>query len=396
MKRAAVLILTGLLVGLVFSGSILAEEGVTDKEIVLAGHMDLSGPIAVWGIALKTGLELRAKEINEAGGIYGRSIRVVIEDSQYDPKRAVIVTNKLINLDKPFAFICNMGSACGVATRQIIERNKIPQMFPASATSELFEPFNRYTFGGFTPSYDEGRAMIKYFVEEKKYNRIGFFIQDDEMGHSLLQAAKEQLATYNLQPIAVETYKRGDTDFSSQIAKLKKADVQLVVLGTVIRETVGAWKEAKKIGWEVDMCGLKQTVNLHVPLLCKQAGVSPEGLYATVMSEFPHKDSELPLVRNFFRKYAELYGKSADTQVFVGPWVLYFIELAAKKAGPNLTREKFVDALETIQNHTAKEYGLVPLTFTKTNHQGMSGIYIMQIRNDLYRKVSDKVYDFRK
>lgn len=396
MKRSVVFILTVLLVGLVFSDSIMAEEGITDKEIVLAGHMDLSGPGAAWGVSLKKGLELGAKEINESGGVYGRSIKFVIEDSQYDPKKAVMVTNKLINMDKPFAFICNMGSACGVATRQIIERKKIPQLFPMSASNELFEPFHRYTFGGYTPAYDEGRAMMKYFVEEKKYTRIGFLIQDDEMGESLIRSAKEQLAAYNLQPITIETYKRGDTDFGSQIAKLKKADVQLVALGTLIRETVAAWKEAKKIGWEVDMCGMKQTCNLHVPLLCTQAGVSADGLYATVMCDFPHKDSELPKVREFNRKYMEMYGQPADSQAFMGPFTLYFIELAAKKAGQYLTREKFVDALETIDNHTVHQYGLVPLTFTKTNHQGMSGIYMMQFRNGLYRKASEKVFDFRK
>lgn len=277
-EESTFLVFMGLLVGLGLSGTLMAEEGVTDTEVVLAGHMDCSGPIAAWGIMLKNGLELTAKDINEAGGIHGRKIRLVIEDSQYDPKKAIMVTNKVINMDRPFAFICNMGSACGMATRGIIERKKIPQLFPMSASKKLFEPFNRYTFGGVTDSYNKGRAMMKYFVEEKKYTRIGFFCQDDEMGETLIRSATDQLATYNMNPVAVERYKRGDTEFGSQIAKLKKADVQMVALGTVLRETVGAWKEAKKIGWDVDMCSLKQRCNFYVPFLCKKAGVyRPKG-----------------------------------------------------------------------------------------------------------------------
>jgi branched-chain amino acid transport system substrate-binding protein len=396
MKRLFIFVLVVLFVGFGFSGILGAEEGVTDTEIVLASHMDCSGPIAAWGIMLKNGLELTAKEINEAGGIHGRKIRLVIEDSQYDPKKAVMVTNKIINMDKPFAFFCNMGSACGMATRRIIERKKIPQLFPMSATKKLFEPFNRYTFGGVTDSYNESRAMMKFFVEKKKYTKIGFFCQDDEMGETLIRAATDQLATYNLKPVAVERYKRGDTEFSSQIAKLKKADVQLVALGTVLRETVGAWKEAKKIGWDVDMCTLKQCCNFYVPLLCKKAGVSPEGLYSTVMCHFPHENSDLPYVSHFYKKYKEVYNQPADGPSFSGPIALHYVEVALKKAGPDLTREKFVEALETFNNYKAGKLGMVPLTYTNTDHTGMTGVYVVQFSKGLYRTVSDGVIDFRK
>ena len=396
MKKSLIITLLVFIIGLAFSGPLKAEEGVTDTEIVLGSHMDVSGPGGAWGTLVKRGLDMKANEINEKGGIYGRKIRVVVGDIQYDPKKAIMVTNKMINIDKVFAFICNLGSACGLATRPIIERKKIPQMFPLSASTKLFDPFNRYTFGGFTPAYDEGRAMIKYFVEDKKYNRIGIFCQDDEMGATLVSAVEDQLATYNLKPIAIETYKRGATDFSSQIAKLKKADVQLIALGTVLRETVGAWKEAKKIGWEVDMCGLKQTMTAYVPMLCKEAGVSPEGLYATSITPFVYKDSPRPQVREWWKNYMALYGKPPDQPVLYGPLALYYFQLAAEKAGPDLTREKFVDALDTFRNVEDPVFGSIPFSFTKTNHQGMTGIILQQYRNGIYRPVVDRILDYRK
>jgi len=396
MKKSLVVTLLVVVMGLGLSGALKAEDGVTDTEIVIGSHMDISGPGGAWGTLVRNGLEMKAKEINEAGGIYGRKIRLVIEDSQYDPKKAIMVTNKMINRDKVFAFICNLGSACGLATRPIIERKKIPQMFPLSASTKLYEPFNRYTFGGATPAYDEGRAIVKYFVEHKKYNRIGIFCQDDEMGATLIRAVKDQLATYNLKPLAIETYKRGAMDFSSQIAKLKKADVQLVALGTVLRETVGAWKEAKKIGWEVDMCGLKQTMTAYVPLLCQKAGVSPEGLYATSVSPFIHKDSPRPKAREWWKKYMEVYGKPPDQPSIYGPTVLHYFEIAAKRAGRDLTREKFVDALETFRDVQDPIFGTIPFSYTKTNHQGMTAVILQQYRNGLYRPVVDKILDYRK
>lgn len=395
MRKLIVVTLSLFIVCLASFGLLHAEEGISDSEIVLGSHMDVSGPGGAWGTLVKRGLDMKTEEINKKGGIFGRKIRVIVEDSQYDPKKAIMVTNKLINRDKVFGFICNLGSACGLATKPIIERKKIPQMFPLSASTKLFEPFNRYTFGGATPAYDEGRAMIKYFVENKKYNRIGIFCQDDEMGETLIRAVKDQLATYNLKPIAIETYKRGATDFSSQIAKLKKADVQLVALGTVLRETVGAWKEAKKLGWDVDMCGLKQTMTGYVPMLCKKAGVSPEGLYATSITPFIYKDSPRPEVREWWKKYVAQYGNPPDQPVLYGPLALYYFQLAAERAGRDLTREKLVDALETFKNVEDPVFGTVPLTFTKTNHQGMTGIILQQYRNGLYRPVVDRILDYR-
>ena len=247
-------ILLALVMGLGFSGPLVwGEEGVSDTEIVIGSHQDLSGPIAGWGIQVKMGLEMKAREINEAGGIHGRKIRMVIEDSAYDPKKAIMVTNKMINRDHVFMFIGNMGSPTAGATKPIISRHKIPQMFPLTAASLFFKPHDRYSFGGFVPYYDQARCMTKFFVKTKNYKKIGLMYQDDEMGAIMKQGVEDQLAMYNMKLASAESYKRGATDFSTQIAKLRKADVQAVVLATVIRETVGALKEANKVGWEVDM-----------------------------------------------------------------------------------------------------------------------------------------------
>ena len=138
MKKVIFISLLTLVVVFGFSSLTLAEDGVTDTEIVVGSHQDLSGPIAGWGTQVKIGLEMKAREINEAGGIHGRKIRLVIEDSAYDPKKAIMVTNKMINLDKVFAFVGNMGSPTAGATKPIISRKKIPQMFPLTAASLFF------------------------------------------------------------------------------------------------------------------------------------------------------------------------------------------------------------------------------------------------------------------
>jgi len=372
-----------------------AEEGVTDTEILIGSHQDLSGPIAGWGIQVKMGLEMRAREINEAGGIHGRKIRFVIEDSAYDPKKAIMVTNKMINMDKVFCFIGNMGSPTALATKPIISGKKIPQMYPLTAASGFYDPYDRYSFGGFVPYYDQARCLVKYFVENNGYKRIGILYQDDEMGDIMLKGVKDQLAVHKLELAAAESYKRGATEFSSQIANLKRADVQLVVLATVIRETVGAFREARKLGWQVDMCGMTPAYTQMVVNLLRDAGVSPDGLYVTGQTEYPYEDSPLESVREWFKRHVAWFAKPPDLPTTAGYWGVHHFALAAQKTGKDLTRERLIDTMETMGTVNDDIFGGVPVTFTKESHQGAYNVFMFQVQGGKWKKISG-VLDFRK
>ena len=389
MKKAIAASLLALVIGFGMSATVNAEVGVTDKEIVIGSHQDLSGPIAGWGTQVKMGLEMRAREINEAGGICGRKIRLVIEDNAYDPKKAIMVTNKMISRDKVFCFIGNMGSPTAGATKPIISRKKIPQMFPLTAASLFFDPYDRYSFGGWAPYYDQARILVKYFVETKGYKKIGLMYQDDEMGAIMKKGVVDQLKEEGLKLTAGESYKRGATEFSSQIAKLKKADVQVVILATVIRETVGALKEAKKLGWKVDMAGMSPAYNIYVPLLCKKAGFSPDGFYSTGQSPYPYPDSPRPNVREWYKRHKEWFGKNPDLPTSAGYAALDFFAKAAEKAGCDLTREKLIDAMESMGTVPDDIFGGPATTFTSTNHQGVDEAILFQIKNGRWVQISE-------
>lgn len=392
MKKALLVGVLVLLLGLGVSGSVLAEEGVTDTEIVIGSHQDLSGPIAGWGTQVKLGLEMRAREINEAGGIHGRKIRLVIEDNAYDPKKAIMVTNKMISRDHVFAFVGNMGSPTAGASKPIISAKKIPQMYPLTAASLFFDPYDRYSFGGFTPYYDQARCVIKYFVEKKGYTKIGLMYQDDEFGAIVKKGVEDQLAVHKLKPIAEESYKRGDTVFSSQIAKLKKADVQLVVLATVIRETVGALKEVKKLNWNVETVGLSPAYTHTVIELCQKAGFSPQGFYASGQTPYIYPDSPMASVRAFCKKHKEWFGKDPDLPTSAGYTGLDFFAKVAAKVGKNLTRERWIDAAENYGVYKDEYFGAVDVHFTPTNHQGSFNAILTQVQNDKFLKVADVSY----
>ncbi len=127
---------------------------MSDTEIVLGSHQDLSGPINFFGVPMKNGLEMAADEINAAGGIHGRMIRVVVEDSAYDPKKAVLATQKLLNRDKIFAMIASLGTPTSAASMPLVLKKGLPHLFPMSPADLFFKPYEALKFGYFTPYYD--------------------------------------------------------------------------------------------------------------------------------------------------------------------------------------------------------------------------------------------------
>jgi ABC-type branched-subunit amino acid transport system substrate-binding protein len=288
-----------------------------------------------------------------------------------------------------------MGSPTAGATKPIISRKKIPQMVPLTAASLFFEPYDRYSFGGFTPYYDQARCIVKYFKENKGYTNFGLMYQDDEMGAIMKKGVVDQLAVYKMKLAAAESYKRGATDFSSQIAKLKKADVQLVVLATVIRETVGALKEANKLGWKVDMAGMSPAFTKYVIGLCLKAGFSPDGFYCTAQTPYVYADSPRPEVRAWWRRHVKMFQKEPDIPTTAGYAGIELFRVAADRVGPDLTREKFIDALETFRNVTDGIFGGAPVTYTSTSHQGAYEVFMSRVKGGKYVKISDFI-DFRK
>lgn len=392
MRKTTWVALLVLLIGLGFAGPSTAEVGVTDTEIVIGSHTDLSGPLTGWGTQVKMGMELRVREINDAGGIHGRKIRLIVEDSGYDPKKAIMVTNKMISKDKVFAFVGNLGSPTAGATKPIISAKKIPQMFPLTAASLFFTPYDRYSFLGWVPYYDQARSLVKYFVTQKKLTKFGLLYQDDEMGAIMKSGVEDQLKVHKMKLVAAESYKRGDTDFSTQIAKLKKADVEIVVLATVIRETVGALKEAKKLNWNVVMVGMSPAFNQYIVDLCAKAGFSADGYYATGQSLHIYPDSPHPPAREFCKRYKAMFGKDPDQPSTAGYASIDFFAKVAQKVGKNLTRETWIDGAHKYGVYKDEYFDGASVHFTEKDHQGCYDAVLNQVQKGKYVKVGNISY----
>ncbi len=204
------------------------------------------------------------------------------------------------------------------------------------------------------------------------------------IGGQMFSKSFRGLTTYKMEITSAESYKRGATEFSAQIANLQKAGVEVVVLATVVRETVGALKQANKVGWKVDMVGMTPAFTKNVIEL---AGDLAEGFYCIAQSPYISADSDIPFVREWFKKYQEMYGKPADGPVSSGYYGIEEFAEAAKRAGKDLTREKFVDALETFKDYQ-DPFGGPPLTYTSKSHLGSERAFMTQVKGAKYVKIS--------
>ena len=117
-------------------------QGVSDAEIVLGSHQPLSGPLAGWGVPTTNGMRMRVEEINSAGGINGRKIKLIVEDTAYSPTKAAQAGSKLIDKDKIFAMVAALGTPTNMVTIPMLQKRGLHNLFPMSAARSMYEPID--------------------------------------------------------------------------------------------------------------------------------------------------------------------------------------------------------------------------------------------------------------
>jgi ABC-type branched-subunit amino acid transport system substrate-binding protein len=364
-----------------------ADQGVTDNEVVIGTHQDLSGPITFWGVPVKNGMQLAVEEINAKGGIHGRKLKLVVEDSGYDPKRAVLATQKMLTRDEIFVMAGPMGTPTVLASMPLVLRKRLPHVFPLTAAQQMYEPFNKYKFALFPPYYHGMRATTKWMVEQNAKKRVCILYQDDEFGLNSYRGVVDQLKAMNMELAAETTYKRGATDFSSQIARLQAANCDLVTLGTVIRETVGAMAEARKIGWNVDFLVCQAGYAPEVALLGK--GIV-EGLYGVAFTPIPYYDTASDEVKAWMNRYKATYDVDANIQAAAGYQVITLTALAMQNAGRELTAESFVKGVEQIRDYRDM-FGSTPISFGPQQRLASESTFLSQVRNGRWETVTGEL-----
>ncbi|MCK1294536.1 MULTISPECIES: ABC transporter substrate-binding protein [unclassified Bradyrhizobium] len=357
-------------------------QGVTDTEIVIGTHMDLSGPIKSWGVPASSGMKLAVEQINAAGGINGRKIKLILEDDSYDPKKAVLQTQKLIELDKAFSIVSAMGSATTLAPMPLVQGAGLTHLFPITAAEFTFKmdpakPEDRLKFNMFSPYYDTMRLGIKYVMEKNGIKKPCIVYQDDEMGKNFTDAYSDQLKDLKVPEATRVSFKRGATDFNSQVARMKADGCDLVALGSVVRESVGIVTAAKKLGWTPLYVVSSPS---YVPDLHDLGKDATEGIFGVGQTEIFYPDTATAKVKEFIEAYRKMFGIDPNLQSTSGYDGAMAFAFYAGLAGKNLTTDSLIAAMESGKVFE-DIFGGAPVSFSKDNHLGVSAATIGQIKN---------------
>jgi branched-chain amino acid transport system substrate-binding protein len=369
------------------AASALAQsQGVTKTEIVIGSIQDLSGPIAGFGKQIRSGMMLRVDELNEQGGVNGRKLKLLVEDSGYDPKKAVLAAQKLVNQDKIFVMAGHIGTATNNAAMPVQFEKNVINFFPVTAAREMYEPLHKLKYAAGSSYYDQMRTTLPRLVKEKGAKKVCAIYQDDDFGSDVLQGIEAGLKSIGMPLVEKTSYKRGATDFSSQVARMKAADCDMVAMGTIIRETIGTIAESKKTGFNPIFVGTSAS---YTDLIHKLGGKAMDGLYAMHTVQHPYiDDAAAAPIRFWATKYKTKFNEDPTTFSVYGYNCIDIFITAAQKAGQNLTTESFVKSMDTMKV-PADMFGAPALSFSPTKHFGSELSRLSQIQNGRWTVVSD-------
>lgn len=369
------------------SGVSMAQQGVSKTEITLGSIQDLSGPIAGFGKQARLGMLLRVDEINEQGGINGRKLKIIVEDSAYDPKKAVLAAQKLVNQDKIFMMVGHIGTAQNLAAMPVQFDKNVINFFPITAAREMYEPFHKLKYSFAATYFDQMRNAAPKLVKEKGIKKVCTMYQDDEFGLEVMRGGEAGLKTIGMEFAEKTSYKRGATDFSSQVAKMKSSGCDMVVLGTIIRETIGAIGESRKTGFNPVFLGSSAA---YTDLIHKLGGPAMNGLYATMTVQNPYLDEASQPIRFWANKYKTKFNEDPTVFSVYGYNIIDTFAKVAQKAGPNLNTESYIKVMDTMVI-PPDMFGSAQATFSATKRLGSDASRLSQITDGKWKPVSEYI-----
>ncbi len=383
------LIVAGVLIGAVALAGVAPAQrgirGVTQTENVLGMHTDLSGPAATSGWQWTKSGKRRFDGLNGKAGGHGRKIRLVVEDTQYQVPRAVQAGSKLIHRDHIFAMVAGLGTPMNNALFKDQFDNNVPNLFPLSAARSMYEPFHKLKFYGAASYVDQVRAGINYFVTKKGKKALCVMYQDTDFGKEVLDGVQMQADRMKVKIVETTTHKPTDQDFTAQITKLKAASCDLVVFGTIVRDSIVPYATARKMGWDVDFFGSTASYDLFVS--GAQGGVT-EGLYAMGLTDMPYRDTLSPTAQAWFDRYKERFKVDPNIGAVYG-WVAADLTVVGlEKTGPELTVDNFVRGMESIKSYKDIFNGPEAI-FGPDKHQGASSAFLAQVKNGRWVRLTE-------
>ncbi|NRB03587.1 MAG: ABC transporter substrate-binding protein, partial [Rhodobacteraceae bacterium] len=364
----------------------VAEQGVTDTEILIGSNNDLSGPFAAFGAPATKAAQLVFDEVNAAGGIHGRKIRFIVEDHAYQMPKAIQGMNKLVNGDKVFAMLLSLGTPMNIAAFKLRDAKKIPNVSPLSAARQMAEPLHPLHYAGTATYYDQIRVGVKYLADLKGADTVCAMYLPTDFGKDIKEGAESIAAdTDGLTFVSETTHKPDDADFVGSLQKLAADGCDIVTLALGVRQAITVSGTAKKLGL-TDMHFLNSSAGFHT-VMAKVPGGVTEGMYAAAGWADLLSRMDQPEAQKFFKSFTEATGEALPgTGALLGHSGAVTMVKALEAAGPDLNAASFQAGMESLNYEDVVSGNTV--TYSATDHQGADEVVISVIKDGNWMEIA--------
>ncbi len=354
-------------------GAQAQAPGVTPTTIVLGQSAAFTGPAAQLGIQMRDGMKTWIDFVNEQGGVTGRKIQLVTRDDQYESKLAAENTRKLIEEDKVFALIGYVGTPTSQASLPIFTEARVPFVGPFTGAQLLHEPFNRYIFN-VRASYNNETDRIVEQLLTTGSKRFAVFYQNDAYGMAGFNGSKLAVSKRGGEIVATGTVERNTVDVDKAVKEIIPKQPDAVIMISAYRSIAAFVRAAKKTGYagqfyNVSFVGSKA--------LSDELGKDGVGVAISQVVPFPWSQ-KTPVVKEF-HTLAPKAKTDINFSSLEGFLVAKIFVEGLRRTGKDLTREKFLAAMEAMEN---VDVGGFNVNYSPTTRAGSTYVDLTIIARD--------------
>jgi len=358
--------------------------GLTDKEITIGSCAAIEGPVQFLGKQLINGAKLYIDYTNEKGGVNGRKIRLISHNDNYDPEEAIKCFNRLVG-ENIFAAAFFVGTPTAAKYVPMAEARGIPLVGLYTGAELIYTPPRSHVFNVRASYYDEAKGQVDHLLKIGK-TKIAVIYQNDAFGAAVLQGVKAGLEKHGSTPVVLASYPRNSLDVDETIKTVRAAAPDAVVMVGTYKPLAEILKRSHAAGWKP----IFTTVSfVGTEAIIEAAGKDADGLLVTQVVPSYNRD-DLPTIS----LYKKLLKKNSPSEKPTFTGLEGFVDAlvvveALQKAGPDLTRSKFLAALDSLNNYDIGLGSDMKLSFSPRSHKGLSSVNYTLVRNGQTTTLTD-------
>lgn len=347
-----------------------------DEPVIKVGEfVSLTGGTATFGQSTNNGVQIALEEINAAGGVLGKQIKVIVEDTQSKPETSKTAVLKLIKQDHVVAILGEIASSRTLAAAPEAQRAKVPLITPGSTNPEVTQKGD-FIFRICFIDPVQGQVMARFAAQDLKLMKAAIFTDvKNDYSIGLAKFFKDEYTKLGGKVVAEESYSEGDADFKAQLTSMKGTNPDILVVPGYYTEVGAIAKQARELGMKQVMLGgdgwdSEETANI--------GGKAIDGSYYT---NHYAADDPNPVVQDFIKKYKEKFaGKTPDAMAALGYDSMKMLADAIKRAGTT-DGEKLRDAIAATKDFP----GVTGSITIDAERNARKPITVLKIENGQYK-----------